>query len=55
MPVYARAGESIRVYPLAVRSTNDMDPSKAVELRFDESYRGLAASVLQDVLQWPTG
>jgi alpha-D-xyloside xylohydrolase len=54
VPVYARAGEAIRVYPLPVRSTNDMDLAKAVELRFDSSYRGLANSVLQDVLRWPS-
>ncbi len=52
MPVYARAGETIRVYPLPVRSTNDMDLAKAVELRFDSTYRGLAGSILQNVLQW---
>lgn len=55
MPVYARHGECIRVYTLAVRSTNDMDLSKSVELRFDASYRGLIASVLGDVLQWEVG
>lgn len=52
MPVYARSGQAIRVYPLPVSSTNDMDLSKAVELRFDSAYRGLAGSVLQNVLQW---
>lgn len=54
VPVYAKAGEAIRVYPHAVRSTNDMDLARAVELRFDASYRGLAASVLGDVLAWPS-
>ncbi len=52
MPVYARYGKRIRVYPLPVSSTNDMDLAKAVEMRFDSTYPGLARSVLRDVLQW---
>ena len=46
MPVFARAGASIRVYPQIVQCTDEMDMRRATELRFDSSYRGLEKSVL---------
>jgi hypothetical protein len=36
----------VPVYPEAVRCMDDMDLSRAEILRFDASYRGLAASTL---------
>lgn len=52
IPVFARAGATIRVYPQIVQNTNEMDLSRCVKLKFDKSYRGLTRSVLQDALQW---
>ena len=49
MPVFAKKGACIRVYPEVVQSTNEMDLAKAVELRFDSTYRGIAHSVLGKV------
>jgi alpha-glucosidase (family GH31 glycosyl hydrolase) len=49
MPVFAKKGACIRVYPEVVQSTNEMDLEKAVELRFDGTYRGIANSVLGKV------
>jgi alpha-D-xyloside xylohydrolase len=49
MPVFAKKGACIRVYPDVVQSTNEMDMEKAVELRFDGTYRGIANSVLGKV------
>jgi alpha-D-xyloside xylohydrolase len=49
MPVFAKKGACIRVYPDVVQSTNEMDLEKAVELRFDGTYRGIANSVLGKV------
>jgi hypothetical protein len=46
MPLYASEGAVVRVYPEAVRCTDDMDLSKAVELAFNEHYDGLAGSAL---------
>ena len=46
MPVYARRGVEVPVYPEPVRCVDDMDLSRAEILRFDASYPGLAASTL---------
>jgi len=46
MPVYAKRGAAMRVYPHEVQCTDEMDLSKATELVFDETYRGLGKSVL---------
>jgi alpha-D-xyloside xylohydrolase len=46
MPVYARLGAEIAVYPHAVSCTDQMRAGAEVILRFDESYAGLSASVL---------
>ena len=46
IPVYARRGASIPVYPERVQCTDEMELSRATQLRFDHSYQGLAASLL---------
>ncbi len=46
MPVFARYGASVPVYPDIVQSTKDMDPSRVATISFDGTYRGLAASVI---------
>jgi alpha-D-xyloside xylohydrolase len=44
MPVWVRYGSRIPFYPEKVHCTDDMDLSKAVEIVFDDSFRGLAGS-----------
>ena len=46
IPVYARHGASIPVYPVRVQCTDEMDLSKTEQLRFDDHYKGLADSLL---------
>lgn len=41
MPVYVREGAVIPVYPEAVDCTDDMDMSKVVEIKIDESFKGI--------------
>jgi alpha-D-xyloside xylohydrolase len=50
LPLYARTGSRVPVYPEVVNSTNDMSPDETIELVFDESYRGLEQSVLGHVV-----
>ena len=45
IPVYARAGASIRIYPSVVQSTDQMKLDKSVNLVFDDSYRGFKESL----------
>jgi len=40
MPVYAKRGAEISVYPEIVQSTKEMDMSKVAKMRFDGSYAG---------------
>jgi len=49
IPIYVRRGSELPVYPEAVQHTGEMDPSKVTRVRFDETYRGLAASILGKV------
>ena len=49
IPVYARHGASIPVYPLRVQCTDEMDLSRTQQLRFDDHYQGLAGSLLGEV------
>ena len=49
MPIYARYGATIPVYPEVVQCTDEMDLSKVVNLTFDDDYRGLSRSVLGQV------
>ncbi|MBD3392235.1 MAG: alpha-xylosidase [Chitinivibrionales bacterium] len=50
MPVYARSGATISVYPRAIQCTDEMDMQACVPLRFDHAYRGIASTVLGDVM-----
>ncbi len=49
MPLYAKKGAAIRVYPKAVACTDEMNLDDAVELAFDESYRGIGNTVIGEV------
>ena len=49
IPVFARHGARLPVYPERVQHTGQMDAAKVVQLAFDDSYRGLADSVLGEV------
>ena len=49
MPVYARYGAQVKVYPHPVQCTDEMDLSKAVVLRFDDGYQGISSSILGTV------
>lgn len=46
IPVYVPLGAEVPIYPLAVQSTNEMDQSKIMNLKFNENYIGLNRSVL---------
>jgi alpha-D-xyloside xylohydrolase len=46
MPVFARRGAVVPIYPDAVQCTDQMDLARARALLFDERYRGLSSSVL---------
>ncbi len=46
LPLYARAGARIPVYPQEVQCTDEIDLTRAVELVFDDMYGGLADSGL---------
>jgi len=51
IPVYAAAGSQIPVYPEYVDHTGEMDLHKTTQLKFDQSYKGLAASVLGKLIK----
>lgn len=51
IPLYAVYGSRIPVYPYAVDCTDRMDFSRTTDLVFDESFRGLAESVLGPVCE----
>ncbi|HEY5137882.1 MAG TPA: hypothetical protein VIJ25_00980, partial [Methylococcales bacterium] len=46
IPVYAKTGAAIKVYPEIVQCTDEMDLSKSVELAFGLGYAGLSKSIL---------
>ncbi|MGE4587249.1 MAG: alpha-xylosidase [Mangrovibacterium sp.] len=48
MPVWVRKDAVVPVYPLPVSNTDEIDSDRTVGLVFDESYRGVANSVLGD-------
>jgi len=51
IPVFAAKDATMRVYPEVVQCTDEMDLANAVELRFDESYRGLSDSILGEITE----
>jgi alpha-D-xyloside xylohydrolase len=46
MPVFAREGAVVPVYPEIVQSTKDMDLARVKTISFDGSYHGLASSII---------
>ena len=46
MPVYARAGVMLPIYPEAILSTSEMDLAKVRNLAFDDDFKGIGKSVL---------
>ncbi|MCS7120136.1 MAG: alpha-xylosidase [Nitrososphaerota archaeon] len=46
IPVYAKTGSTIKVYPKIVQCTDEMTLSDAVDLAFDSSYTGFSHSIL---------
>jgi len=50
MPVYARFGAQVPVYPYSVQCTDEMDLTKAVKMVFDDQYQGLRSSILGKVV-----
>jgi alpha-D-xyloside xylohydrolase len=50
MPVYARFGAQVQVYPYSVQCTDEMDLTKAVKIVFDDQYQGLGSSILGKVV-----
>ncbi len=50
IPVYAVSGAAVPVYPEVVQSTAEMDPARITILSFGPEYRGLANSVLGQVV-----
>jgi alpha-D-xyloside xylohydrolase len=51
MPVWVRLGAKVPVYPETVKCTDEMDSSKITRMEFNQSYRGLDASCLAEVLR----
>jgi alpha-D-xyloside xylohydrolase len=50
IPVYARAGAAVEVYPLPVQCTDEMRAEEVRTLCFDENFQGLSASILGAVV-----
>ncbi len=50
MPVYAKFGTQVPIYPLSVQCTDEMDLRKAVKVVFDDQYKGLQSSVLGKIV-----
>ena len=50
MPVYARFGAQVPVYPYSVQCTDEIDLTQAVKIVFDEQYHGLRSSSLGQVV-----
>jgi len=50
MPVYAKFGTQVSVYPHSVQCTDEIDLTKAVKIVFDDQYQGLRSSILGTVV-----
>jgi alpha-D-xyloside xylohydrolase len=50
MPVYARFGAQVPVYPYHIQCTDEMDLTKAVKMVFDDHYQGLRNSILGTIV-----
>ena len=51
MPVYAKLGTQVPVYPYSVQCTDEMDLTKAVNIVFDDQYQGFRSSILGAVIR----
>ena len=51
MPVYAKLGTQVPVYPYSVQCTDEMDLTKAVNIVFDDQYQGFRSSILGAVVR----
>jgi len=49
LPVFARRGATIRVYPDAVQHTGEMDLGRCAAVTFDDAYEGIGATVVGKV------
>jgi len=54
MPVWAKYESVVSVYPYPVSNTDEMDLSKSVQLKLDESYSGMG-EILEPLLTSPEG
>ena len=50
MPVWAKYGAEIPMYPENVDSTDDMDFEKNIRIVFDESFKGIKNHNLNSIL-----
>jgi alpha-D-xyloside xylohydrolase len=50
MPIYARLGAQVPVYPYRVQCTDEMDLNRSATLVFDDGYQGLRNSILGTVV-----
>jgi alpha-D-xyloside xylohydrolase len=50
MPIYAKFGAKVPVYPYSVQCTDEMDLTKAVKVVFDNQYQGFRNSILGTVV-----
>ncbi|MBL8079082.1 MAG: hypothetical protein JNM55_14045 [Anaerolineales bacterium] len=50
MPVYAKFGAQVPVYPYSVQCTDEMDLSRASKIIFNDQYQGLRSSILGKVV-----
>lgn len=51
MPVWARYGANVPVYPEAVSCTDEMELKKVETLRFDDSYEGIYNTVVGQIIK----
>lgn len=52
MPVWVKYGSSVPFYPYPLSNTDEIDLSKAVAIKFDESFQGIGKSVLAELLKF---
>ncbi|MFN2304257.1 MAG: TIM-barrel domain-containing protein, partial [Anaerolineales bacterium] len=50
MPIYAKFGAKVPVYPYSVQCTDEMDLTKSVKVVFDNQYQGFRNSILGTVV-----
>ena len=50
IPVFVKTGAEIPFYPEIVQSTTEMDLSKILKIRFDDSYRGISSTIVGKII-----